>query len=76
MAETPTLRPLGVGEVLDAGIKLYLRHWKPLMICVVGVVLPIEILSALVVSSIDPESITDEEMGVFPDYEAFCAAAG
>jgi len=24
----------------------------------------------------DPESITDEEMGVFPDYEAFCAAAG
>jgi molybdopterin/thiamine biosynthesis adenylyltransferase/rhodanese-related sulfurtransferase len=23
-----------------------------------------------------PESITDEEMGVFPDYEAFCAAAG
>src|SRR4051812_49192188 len=27
------------------------------MICVVGVVLPIEILSALVVSSIDPESL-------------------
>jgi len=23
-----------------------------------------------------PEAITDEEMGVFPDYEAFCAAAG
>jgi molybdopterin/thiamine biosynthesis adenylyltransferase/rhodanese-related sulfurtransferase len=23
-----------------------------------------------------PESITDEELGVFPDYEAFCAAAG
>ncbi len=23
-----------------------------------------------------PDSITDEEMGVFPDYEAFCAAAG
>jgi sulfur-carrier protein adenylyltransferase/sulfurtransferase len=22
------------------------------------------------------EEITDEEMGVFPDYEAFCAAAG
>ncbi|MCW2951270.1 MAG: UBA/THIF-type binding protein [Conexibacter sp.] len=28
------------------------------------------------VCSRDPESITDEEMGVFPDYEAFCAAAG
>jgi sulfur-carrier protein adenylyltransferase/sulfurtransferase len=23
-----------------------------------------------------PEAISDEEMGVFPDYEAFCAAAG
>jgi sulfur-carrier protein adenylyltransferase/sulfurtransferase len=24
----------------------------------------------------DQEDITDAEMGVFPDYEAFCAAAG
>ncbi len=24
----------------------------------------------------DPEDIADEELGVFPDYEAFCAAAG
>jgi hypothetical protein len=23
-----------------------------------------------------PDEISDEEMGVFPDYEAFCAAAG
>ncbi len=28
------------------------------------------------ICSRDPGSITDEEMGVFPDYEAFCAAAG
>src|SRR4051794_28864069 len=28
------------------------------------------------VCSIDPSGISDEEMGVFPDYEAFCAAAG
>jgi sulfur-carrier protein adenylyltransferase/sulfurtransferase len=28
------------------------------------------------ICSRDPESITDEEMGVFPDYEAFCASAG
>jgi sulfur-carrier protein adenylyltransferase/sulfurtransferase len=28
------------------------------------------------ICSRDPESITDDEMGVFPDYEAFCAAAG
>jgi len=28
------------------------------------------------VCSREPEDISDEEMGVFPDYEAFCAAAG
>jgi molybdopterin/thiamine biosynthesis adenylyltransferase/rhodanese-related sulfurtransferase len=28
------------------------------------------------ICSRDPEEITDEEMGFFPDYEAFCAAAG
>ena len=28
------------------------------------------------ICSRDPDSITDEEMGVFPDYEAFCAASG
>ena len=28
------------------------------------------------ICSREPESITDDEMGVFPDYEAFCAAAG
>jgi molybdopterin/thiamine biosynthesis adenylyltransferase/rhodanese-related sulfurtransferase len=28
------------------------------------------------ICSRDPDSITDEEMGVFPDYELFCAGAG
>src|SRR6201991_2857953 len=28
------------------------------------------------ICSRDPEDISDNEMGVFPDYEAFCAAAG
>jgi molybdopterin/thiamine biosynthesis adenylyltransferase/rhodanese-related sulfurtransferase len=28
------------------------------------------------ICSRDPEDISDDEMGVFPDYEAFCAAAG
>src|SRR4051812_28064841 len=28
------------------------------------------------ICSIDPSEIQDSEMGVFPDYEAFCAAAG
>jgi molybdopterin/thiamine biosynthesis adenylyltransferase/rhodanese-related sulfurtransferase len=28
------------------------------------------------ICSIDPAEIADDQMGVFPDYEAFCAAAG
>jgi molybdopterin/thiamine biosynthesis adenylyltransferase/rhodanese-related sulfurtransferase len=28
------------------------------------------------ICSREPEEITDDELGVFPDYEAFCAAAG
>ena len=28
------------------------------------------------ICSRDPDSITDDELGVFPDYEAFCVAAG
>lgn len=28
------------------------------------------------ICSREPDAITDDEMGVFPDYEAFCAAAG
>jgi molybdopterin/thiamine biosynthesis adenylyltransferase/rhodanese-related sulfurtransferase len=28
------------------------------------------------ICSRDPDEISDEELGVFPDYEAFCAAAG
>jgi len=28
------------------------------------------------ICSREPEAISDDEMGVFPDYEAFCAAAG
>jgi hypothetical protein len=50
------LRPLGTGEILDAGIKLYLRHWKVLMICVVGIVLPVRILSVLLLASANPDA--------------------
>ena len=28
------------------------------------------------ICSREPEDIADDELGVFPDYEAFCAAAG
>ena len=65
-------------------VKLFLGEGEPL----VGRLLLYEALGATFtelkvrrdpqcpICSRDPESITDEEMGVFPDYEAFCAAAG
>jgi hypothetical protein len=44
---------LSVGEILDAGIKVVLRHWKPLMGCIVGLTAPVWILYVLVIASID-----------------------
>jgi molybdopterin/thiamine biosynthesis adenylyltransferase/rhodanese-related sulfurtransferase len=64
-------------------IKLILGEGDPL----VGRLLMYDALSATVsevkvrrdpdcpICSRDPESIADEELGVFPDYEAFCAGA-
>jgi hypothetical protein len=57
VATTPVLRPLGVGEILDAGIRLYTRHWKPLALCVLGIALPAQILAAVIVASADPKSL-------------------
>lgn len=48
---TPQLRPLGVGEILDVGIKIYLRNWLALWKIVVFVVLPAQILVNLVSAS-------------------------
>src|SRR5919107_1339736 len=68
----PDLRPLGIGEILDAGIKLFLRHWRPLVLSVVGLVLPVQILSALVTASVAPEQFdfTSDETGVSQEEEA------
>jgi len=47
----PALRPLRVGEVLDAGIKLYLRNVRTLMGLTAIVVVPFQALSAVVLLS-------------------------
>ena len=53
-ASAPQLRPLGVGEILDVGIKIYSRHWLTLFKIVVFVVLPAEILENFIVISAAP----------------------
>jgi hypothetical protein len=51
-----TLRPLSIGEILDAGIKVFVRHWKVLVICVVGLVGPMNVIQVLLRASIDPNA--------------------
>jgi hypothetical protein len=47
----PQLRPLSVGEVLDASFKLYGRHFQTLVLCMVVVAVPLAILDTLVQAS-------------------------
>lgn len=54
---TPSLRPLSVGEILDAGIKVCTRHWKALALCVLIPVLPLAILQVLILTSVDSEAL-------------------
>jgi len=65
------LRPLGIGEMLDAAIKIFTRHWRTLVLCVIGLVLPVQIVAVLVTASIAPESLdlTSSESGVSRDEE-------
>lgn len=57
-ASAPQLRPLGVGEILDVGIKIYLRNALTLFKIVVFVVLPAQILVNLIEISALPGNVT------------------
>src|SRR5262245_42352435 len=50
------LRPLGVGEILDVGLKIAWRNAGTLIRVVVIVVLPIQILTTLIVIAATPDS--------------------
>jgi hypothetical protein len=51
----PQLRPLGIGEILDVGLKIFWRNAGTLIRAVVVVVLPVQILSVLIVVSSVPD---------------------
>ena len=57
-ASAPQLRPLGIGEILDVGIKIYSRNWLTLFKIVVFVVLPAQILVNIVEISALPSGVT------------------
>jgi Membrane domain of glycerophosphoryl diester phosphodiesterase len=50
---TPQLRPLSVGEVLDAGFRLFRARFGTLMLCVLVPILPFTILAAILQASVD-----------------------
>ena len=57
VATMPGLRPLAFGEILDVGIKLCLRNWRVLVMCVVWLVLPAQIISVAVLLSVAPDAL-------------------
>ena len=69
----PQLRPLGIGEIFDVAITIYRRNAGVLMTLVLVVVLPIEIVSALIQASALPDEssafVTETQTGeiVFDD---------
>ena len=61
VATMPGLRPLAFGEILDVGIKLCLRNWRVLVMCVVWLVLPVQIVSVGIVLSVAPDALDPTE---------------
>ncbi|HEV2769996.1 MAG TPA: hypothetical protein VGV40_07425 [Solirubrobacteraceae bacterium] len=53
-AQPPDLRPRGVGEILDAAFRLWLGHWKTLVLATACVVVPMQILATVVLYSAFP----------------------
>lgn len=52
----PQLRPLSVGEVLDAAFRLFRHRFGTLVLCVLVPVVPVAILATLLQASIDPDA--------------------
>jgi hypothetical protein len=68
-----TLRPLSVGEILDAGVKVVTRNWKPLLGSLLLVSTPVWALFILLLASLDAsafEFTPDQEFGSTEDPSA------
>jgi hypothetical protein len=58
-ASAPQLRPLGIGEILDVALKIVWRNAGTLIRVVVFVVLPVQIISALLGASLVTDTSND-----------------
>lgn len=53
---TPQLRPLSVGEILDAGFRLFNARFVTLVLCVLVPVVPLQIVGTALQASVDPNA--------------------
>jgi hypothetical protein len=75
-ATAPQLRPLGIGEILDVGIKITMRHWWTLARAVLVVVIPLQLIAAIVdVSASGGVVTTSGETGTIDTDEVWTFAA-
>jgi hypothetical protein len=59
VSTTPAqLRPLGIGEVLDAGIKVYRNKFATMLKAVAVVIVPVQVLNVLITLSLPDTSTT------------------
>lgn len=66
----PELRPLGVGETLDAAAAVYRRRFWPLLKLTAMVVIPVQVLQTIVILSSTPDSLTRGMTGALaPGYD-------
>jgi hypothetical protein len=69
--ETPNLRPLRIGEILDVAIKVYTRNAGTLLRLTALVIAPVQALGLLVVLSTFPDSFIEPQPNPFvPDPNA------
>ena len=55
-----SLRPLGLGEIIDTAFKIYTRHWRPLMLLVAVVVVPAGIASFFIMKDAVPPDLVEQ----------------
>ena len=71
----PDLRPLGIGELLDAAFKIYRTRFKTLVLCVLVPVVPIIIVQQLVLASVTDDLTTTQNGSVRFDFTATAVTA-
>ncbi|MGH2808289.1 MAG: hypothetical protein ACRDKT_13550, partial [Actinomycetota bacterium] len=70
-AETPDLRPLRIGEILDVAIKVYTRNAGTLFRIVAIIIIPVQIVGVFIILSTFPDSLADASANPFiPDPNA------